>query len=320
MGMVHCYRCSLPGHYAVFEKPLFTLLINRNTYIFIRQGITFFYFSSLTDSTILIPAWSGTMRLDKLLEELQFGSRKTVKRIIRGKQVTVDGIVTLNESQNVDAQLQMIKVKGQLISHKTHVYYMLNKPKGVVSAVSDASKKTVIDLIAPQDRRPGLYPVGRLDGDTEGLLLLTDNGQLGYQLIRPNKEVAKCYEVKVNGLVSAEDCAKFKDGIVLQGGIQCKPAKITVLAATDTESHVFLTIQEGKFHQVKKMFLSVGKKVTALKRQTMGPLRLDPQLPLGAYRSLTREELQLLLPYFFIEKQQTSKALPSNLKREEERK
>jgi pseudouridine synthase family len=162
--------------------------------------------------------------------------------------------------------------------------------------------------------------VGRLDGDTEGLLLLTDNGQLGYQLIRPNKEVAKCYEVKVNGLVSAEDCAKFKDGIVLQGGIQCKPAKITVLAATETESHVFLTIQEGKFHQVKKMFLSVGKKVTALKRQTMGPLRLDPQLPLGAYRSLTREELQLLLPYFFIEKQQTSKALPSNLKREEERK
>ncbi|HHB0755866.1 16S rRNA pseudouridine(516) synthase [Enterococcus faecalis] len=260
------------------------------------------------------------MRLDKLLEELQFGSRKTVKRLIRGKQVTVDGIVTLNESQNVDAQLQMIKVKGQLISHKTHVYYMLNKPKGVVSAVSDASKKTVIDLIEPQDRRPGLYPVGRLDGDTEGLLLLTDNGQLGYQLIRPNKEVAKCYEVKVNGLVSAEDCAKFKDGIVLQGGIQCKPAKITVLAATETESHVFLTIQEGKFHQVKKMFLSVGKKVTALKRQTMGPLRLDPQLPLGAYRSLTREELQLLLPYFFIEKQQTSKALPSNLKREEERK
>lgn len=108
-------------------------------------------------------------------------------------------------------------------------------------------------------------------------------------------------------------------------GLFCKEAfnvsqQITVLAATETESHVFLTIQEGKFHQVKKMFLSVGKKVTALKRQTMGPLRLDPQLPLGAYRSLTREELQLLLPYFFIEKQQTSKALPSNLKREEERK
>ena len=165
------------------------------------------------------------MRLDKLLEELQFGSRKTVKRLIKGKQVTVDGIVTLNESQNVDAQLQMIKVKGQLISHKTHVYYMLNKPK-VWLALSQMHLKTVIDLIAPQDRRPGLYPVGRLDGDTEGLLLLTDNGQLGYQLIRPNKEVAKCYEVKVNGLVSAEDCAKFKDGIVLQGGIQCKPAKM----------------------------------------------------------------------------------------------
>ena len=179
--------------------------------------------------------------------------------------------------------------------------------------------KTVIDLIAPQDRRPGLYPVGRLDGDTEGLLLLTDNGQLGYQLIRPNKEVAKCYEVKVNGLVSAEDCAKFKDGIVLQGGIQCKPAKITVLAATETESHVFLTIQEGKFHQVKKCFYLWGKS-DCFKTPNYRAVAARSAITFRCLSFINKRRVTIAIALFFIEKQQTSKALPSNLKREEERK
>ena len=246
------------------------------------------------------------MRLDKLLETLNYGSRKNVKKLIRSKQVTINERVTLKENQNVDPQLQVIKVSGKQLVHQTHVYYMLNKPAGVVTAVSDAALPTVIQLIHPEDYRTGLYPVGRLDRDTEGLLLLTDNGQLGYQLSRPNKKVAKRYEVKVNGLVTAADCDKFKEGIQFHGGIQCKPATLTILSASPEESHVYLDIQEGKFHQVKKMFLAVGKKVTFLKRLQMGPLKLDPTLPKGAYRPLTDTELQSLLPYFYVEKQQVA--------------
>jgi 16S rRNA pseudouridine516 synthase len=251
------------------------------------------------------------MRLDKLMAITNFGSRNTVKRLIRSKQVTVDGQITTKESQNVDAQLQVIKVSGKQIIHDTHVYYMMNKPSGVISAVSDRYIKTVIDLLEPQDYRSGLYPVGRLDRDTQGLLLLTDNGQLGYQLLRPNKHVKKRYEVIVNGLVTKEDCAFFKAGIEFHGGVKCKPAHLDILSANLNESHVLLEIQEGKFHQVKKMFLSVNKKVTFLKRIQMGPLILGETIAPGSYRPLTSGELQLLLPYFQLEKQQSADTIIS---------
>ena len=175
---------------------------------------------------------------------------------------------------------------------------MLHKPAGVVSAVSDAVNQTVIDLIDPSQRVPGLFPVGRLDKDTEGLLLLTNNGQLGYQLLIPKKEVAKIYEAVVNEIVTSEDLAAFTAGIVFDGGVKCKPAKLTILSHSDIESRVLLEISEGKFHQVKKMFLSVGKKVIYLKRLSMGPLQLDNTLPIGAYRALHAEELVALKPYF----------------------
>lgn len=238
------------------------------------------------------------MRLDKLLFETGFGSRRIVKRLIKSKQVEVNGKTILVDNLNVDPQLQEVKVAGERIHYQPHVYYMLHKPNGVVSAVTDDNNQTVIDLIDPSQRVAGLFPVGRLDKDTEGLLLLTNNGQLGYQLLIPKKEVTKSYEAIVNERVTSEDQAAFAKGIVFDGGIECKPAKLTILSSNDNESRVLLEISEGKFHQVKKMFLSVGKKVTYLKRLSMGPLELDETLPVGSYRSLHLEELTALRPYF----------------------
>jgi len=246
------------------------------------------------------------MRLDKLLEQEKIGSRRKVKALIRSKQVTVDGQIIMDESLNVDAALQEIFVGDQKIQQQTHVYYMLNKPQGVVTAVKDAQHQTVIDLIKESDRRAGLYPVGRLDRDTEGLLLITDNGQLGYQLLLPHKKVSKRYEVIVNEPLTAHDCKAFAEGIVFSDGKKCKPAELLILSSEKNESHGYLDITEGKFHQVKKMFLSVGKKVIYLKRLSMGPVQLDQTLGLGEYRSLNQEELQNLLPYFTIHKKEKS--------------
>lgn len=246
------------------------------------------------------------MRLDKLLEQEKMGSKRKVKALIRSKQVTVDGQVIIAENQNVDAALQEIFVGNQKIQQATHVYYMLNKPVGVVSAVSDSEHQTVIDLIDKDDRRKGLYPVGRLDRDTEGLLLITDNGQLGYQLLLPHKKVTKRYEVVVNERLMQADCEAFKKGIIFTGGKKCKPAELTIISAQENESRAYLDITEGKFHQVKKMFLAVGKKVIYLKRLSMGPISLDETLAVGHYRSLNQDELQALLPYFTKHKKEKS--------------
>ena len=236
--------------------------------------------------------------MDKLLNECGYGSRGQVKKLIRSKQVSIDGEIVLAENRNVDPQLQTVIVSGKTLVHRTNVYYMLHKPAGVVTAVSDEGNRTVIDLIDQSDRRPGLYPVGRLDKDTEGLLLITDNGQLGYQLLLPHKKVTKRYEVVVNERVTVADQEAFAEGIVFHGGTTCKPARLTVLSHGDDESRVLLDISEGKFHQVKKMFLSVGKKVTYLKRLTMGPIELDESIPPGSYRPLNEAELEQLKPYF----------------------
>ncbi|EOI06401.1 pseudouridine synthase [Enterococcus moraviensis ATCC BAA-383] len=244
------------------------------------------------------------MRLDKVLEVEKIGSKRKVKTLIRSKQVRVDGQIVMDESLNVDAALQEIYVGDKKIQQESHVYYMLNKPQGVVTAVKDTRHQTVIDLISQSDQRTGLYPIGRLDRDTEGLLLITDNGQLGYQLLLPHKKVSKRYEVRVNAMLTTNDCNVFAEGIIFSDGTTCKPATLTILASENNESHVYLDITEGKFHQVKKMFLSVGKKVIYLKRLSMGPIQLDPTLEIGAYRPLNQEELQELLPYFTIHKKE----------------
>lgn len=246
------------------------------------------------------------MRLDKLLEFSNIGSKRKVKAMIRSKQVTVDGQIVVSENLNVDPGFQTIFVGTKQVVYSPHVYYMLNKPSGVVSAVSDATNSTVLQLIAPQDQRQGLYPIGRLDKDTEGLLLVTDNGQLGYQLLLPEKKVIKRYEVVVNAYLTNEDCLAFKQGIVFTDQTKCQPAELTIQWASENESRAQLAIAEGKFHQVKKMFLCVGKKVTFLKRLSMGPIWLDESLEPGMYRPLSQSELVALRPYFTSHKKEKS--------------
>lgn len=238
------------------------------------------------------------MRLDKLIEREYQTSRKEMKRLFLRGKVRVDGEVTLQENKNVDSQLHQIDVAGQtLLTEDT--YYLLNKPKGVVTANSDSEHPTVFDQLSVKDRQKELFAVGRLDRDTEGLLLLTSNGQLVYDLLHPTKKVFKVYEAEVNERVTQEDVEAFAQGIVFLDGTVCQSAQLEKLAYDEVNgiSHVRLRIQEGKFHQVKKMFLACGKKVVGLKRIEMGPLCLG-DLPIGAYRSLSQAEMAQLKPYF----------------------
>ena len=236
------------------------------------------------------------MRLDKCLEQNEFGSRKAVKRLLQRRLVRVDGQVVMTESLNVDPAVHEIKVGNQVVVAQGHSYFMLNKPQGTVTAVRDETHPTVIDWIHEADRTPGLYPAGRLDRDTEGLVLITDNGPLGYQLIHPKHKVTKRYQVTVNGALTEADRQSFLTGIVFIGGVTCQPARLTILSQSPTHSEAVLDIQEGKFHQVKKMFLAVDKKVTSLKRIRIGSLHLDEGLAPGMYRRLTKEELAALFP------------------------
>ncbi|OQO68930.1 16S rRNA pseudouridine(516) synthase [Enterococcus villorum] len=237
------------------------------------------------------------MRLDKLMEESLQTTRKEMKRLFAAKQVKIDGHIEFCQNRNVDSLLHEIEVSGKRLT-TNEVYYILNKPNGAVTAVKDKSKKTVVDLIAPADRTKPLYPVGRLDRDTTGLLLLTSNGQLGYEMLLPDKKVWKTYEATVNEPVTSLDVQAFQEGIMFDGGYRCLPARLEIIETAKKSSRVKVTIQEGKFHQVKKMFLARGKKVTRLKRLSMGPLQLDEQLLEGEYRSLTVDELKQLKKYF----------------------
>lgn len=174
---------------------------------------------------------------------------------------------------------------------------MLHKPNGVVTASKDKKLPTVMDLLPQRLQSNQLYAIGRLDRDTTGLLLLTDNGPLGFQLLHPQYHVDKTYQVKVNGLLTPNHIQQFKDGIVFLDGTVCKPAQLEILSSSPTESRAFITISEGKFHQVKKMFLSVGVKVVSLKRVQFGDFTLDPELAEGQYRPLNPEELEIIKNY-----------------------
>ena len=186
-----------------------------------------------------------------------------------------------------------------LFRSREFVYFMLNKPPGVVSATEDARERTVLDLPRPEDRVREPFPVGRLDKDTEGLLLLTNDGKLAHELLAPRKHVDKTYEANVRGAVGDDDVRAFDDGVTLDDGYVTMPAGLKVAAVDGTHpegplSSVVVTIKEGKFHQIKRMFEAVGKKVVYLRRVAMGPLKLDPQLPLGSYRELTEAEIDAL--------------------------
>lgn len=232
------------------------------------------------------------IRLDKYLADMGVGTRAEVKKYIRQGKVKVDGLVVKSPEEKVDVENQEVSYLDQPVGYHSFEYYMLNKPAGVISATTDTKEKTVIDLITDKKRKD-LFPVGRLDKDTEGLLLITNDGELAHRLLSPKKHVDKVYYAKVKGVVTEADVKAFSEGVSLGKGEMAKPAVLEIIAS-DEISEIKLTIQEGKFHQVKRMFLSVGKEVIYLKRLSMGTLVLDDDLPLGGYRPLKAEELEQL--------------------------
>ncbi|PYF09100.1 pseudouridine synthase [Ureibacillus chungkukjangi] len=234
------------------------------------------------------------MRLDKLLANMGYGTRKEVKQLLKQKGVTVDGDVVKDSSMHVDPEVQEVSVFGERVDYTEFIYLMMHKPPGVISATEDNVDKTVIDLLDPLAQHFKPFPVGRLDKDTEGLLLITNDGQLSHNLLSPKKHVPKTYYAKIDGEVTQSDIEAFKQGVELDDGYVTKPGELVILSS-GPRSEIELTIQEGKFHQVKRMFESVGKKVTYLKRLSMGSLVLDESLELGDYRELTEEELKSLI-------------------------
>ena len=230
-------------------------------------------------------------RLDKILSGTGRWSRREVKDLVKAGRVTADGAVVARPEDKFDREAVELRVDGEAVDGERYCYLMLHKPGGVLSATEDPKQPTVLDLLPPHLRRVGLFPVGRLDKDTEGLLLLTNDGPLGHRLLAPKKHVDKVYFVRVEGRLDQEDRRAFRTGMVLGDGLRCLPAELEELEPPDTG---LVTLREGKYHQVKRMLASRGKPVTYLKRLSMGPLRLDPELAPGAWRPLTQGERQEL--------------------------
>lgn len=233
------------------------------------------------------------MRIDKILARLGYGSRKDIKKILKTINVEVNGKQIKDPKFQVDTELDQIIIDKEPVIYNEKLYFMLNKPEGVISATTDPDHRTVLDLIRAEDRRKDLFPIGRLDKDTTGLLLITNDGELAHQLLSPKKHVEKKYWARIDGHVTTEDIAAFNNGVVLGDGYTAMPAKLSILQA-GPYSEIEVVIQEGKFHQIKRMFLARGKKVLQLKRLGMGSLILDPSLPEGEYRELTGVELTYL--------------------------
>lgn len=226
------------------------------------------------------------MRLDKFLTEMGLGTRSEVKKILKTKQITVNGeIVTKPENDQ-------ISYKGEPVTYCEYEYYLFYKPAGCVTATEDQLHKTVMDYLT-DTVRSDLFPVGRLDIDTEGLLLITNDGALAHDLLSPAKHVEKTYYAVIDGVVTEKDVNSFENGVDIGEEKLTKPGKLRILKS-EPESEIELTITEGRFHQVKRMFEAVGKKVLYLKRISMGPLQLTDDLKLGEYRPLTEEEITAL--------------------------
>lgn len=252
------------------------------------------------------------MRLDKFLADMGMGTRSEIKKAIKAGHAEVDGTAVRDPGFQVNAD-SSVTYFGDEVTYEEYVYYMLNKPAGIISASDDTREETVVDLIDERKRRD-LFPAGRLDRDTEGLLLITNDGALAHRLLSPKHHVDKTYYALVLEDITDEDITLFKEGLILPDGLECMPAELTVTGhytsseldlpagieskASDPDapvSEVLITIREGKFHQIKRMFEAIGSKVIYLKRLTMGPLELDPGLAGGEYRRLTPEELDSIL-------------------------
>lgn len=236
-------------------------------------------------------------RLDKIISNLGYGSRKDVKSFAKKGIIEVDGVIVKDNGMLVDPEKSIIKINGEQILYRKYIYLMMNKPDGVISATHDNKDETVIDLLELEHQVFEPFPVGRLDKDTVGLLLLTNDGELNHRLIAPKWHVDKVYYAKIDKKVDEKDVIAFKNGITLDDGYKCMEAKLEILSNDDDGSDIRVTIQEGKYHQVKRMFEAVDKEVVYLKREEFGGLLLDPTLEEGEYRELTDDELSLLRSY-----------------------
>ena len=237
------------------------------------------------------------MRIDKLLSNLGIGTRSEIKKMIKQKQIKINGELVKNGKDQLDPDSAQVTINDQPVAIQLTKYLMLNKSQNVITATEDASQRTVLDLISATDSVKGLVPVGRLDKDTTGLLLLTNDGQLAHRLLAPQKHVAKTYQATIDGIVTSDTIDNFKNGIQLKDGTRCKPATLKIISTVEknNQSEVEITITEGKYHQIKRMFAACGMHVAALKRVTMGPLKLDQTLEPGQYRLLSENEIQALL-------------------------
>lgn len=233
-------------------------------------------------------------RLDKIIASTGRFSRREVKLLVRQGRVLVDGVPARSAEDRMAPETAEITVDGERLAWRRYTWLMMNKPAGVLSATEDGRGKTVLDLLPEELRRRELFPVGRLDKDTEGLLLLTNEGGLAHDLLSPKKHVDKVYYARTAGELEEADCRAFAAGMVLGDGLECLPAGLEILSAGAGGSEALVTLREGKFHQVKRMLAARGKPVLYLKRMKMGNLTLDPALEPGGYRFLTEEEVALL--------------------------
>ena len=234
------------------------------------------------------------MRLDKFISSTTTLSRAEAKKIIK-KGILINDKLIKSPDYKVDEFNDQVIVDGNRLVYQKYVYIMMNKPKDTVSATEDAIEKTVVDILKEEDRIHKVFPVGRLDKDTEGLMLLTNDGELAHRLISPKKDVVKKYYVEVSGELKEEYIPIIEAGVTLEDGYKCKPARLEILESSEDKSRANIYITEGKFHQVKRMMKSIGATVTYLKRLSIGELVLDENLVLGEYRYLTNEELEKLI-------------------------
>ena len=233
------------------------------------------------------------MRLDKFISTTTTLSRAEAKKVIK-KGILINDKLIKTPDYKIDEFKDQVIVNGNRLVYQKYVYIMMNKPKDTVSATEDAIERTVVDILRDEDRIYKVFPVGRLDKDTEGLMLLTNYGELAHKLISPKKDVEKKYYVEVSGELKNEHLKIIKEGVILEDGYRCKPARLEILDSSEGNSKANIFITEGKFHQVKRMMESLGATVTYLKRLSIGSLKLDENLKLGEYRYLTDDELNKL--------------------------
>lgn len=237
------------------------------------------------------------MRLDKLLSTMGEGTRSEVRDLVRAGRVTVDGVIAKDAGMQMDAEECKIIVAGRVLAYRSVCHVMLNKPQGVLTAARDKKQKTVMDLFPAWIPAMGAMPAGRLDKDTEGLLIVTSDGQLAHRIISPKKDVGKTYFARVDGMLDAQDVAAFAAGLHISdsdGEFDARPAKLEIVSASPEMSEARVRVTEGKYHQVKRMFAARGVHVVYLKRLSIGALQLDETLASGAWREMTMEEVAML--------------------------